>query len=901
MHDAYEAIPILEKLPLQIESITAYDENLVVGTKQGHLLMYSVTPGTLRRWDVALLCSNKNFSRKPIVQVAVVPEHQIIVSLSDNVISVHDLTVFNLPLLSTVTQTKGATAFDLDLKHHVTLTGDAVVTVRLVVAVKRKLQLYYWKSRQFHPLRDDLALPDVPRALSWCLEAIAVAFKHDYWLVPLTGEQKELFATGRSQEPLITQLEGGEQLALAHDKETIFVDAKGNATCSNSLKWEEQPLALAYHKPYLVAILPKNIEIKIAEPQATVQLVTLDKPRLIAVGSSAKAVSQVYVASTSHVWCLHAIPVNQQIPQLLGDKQFELALRLVEVWEEAQDAKGQMQRHIQHRQAIHLFCNKEYSQAMDLFLTLNTDLPFVIGMYPDMVPEEYRSRLQYPYPVPVLSGAELEKALQALVHFLLEVRHKLSSNGSEGGGGAGARLEADSKYSTAVSGVKSRNEKLQIIDTTLLKCYLQTNDSLVQPLLRMPDSHVSVMEGERVLRHSHKYPELVLLLKTRGQHQRALQLLLRHAKRSESPLLATTTLCLTSSTWVSLCSFLCVGECGERNLECPQHVDLIFEYGGWVLKSHPEDGLKIFTGDKTTSGEVEQLPRPRVLNFLKKTEKSLVVSYLEHVVEEWRDGTPLLHNELIHQYREGVTAPVPTCDPTTMEEEKNKRKKIREKLLNFLNQSEHYTAATLLVHFPYDSLHEERAVLLGCLGQHHQALAIYIHTLSDTDAALNYCRKHYSTAGSGSEVYLMLLKLLVSPCDGRSPAGSPMKHQQQQKTKPLDVKTVLDLLQNYLQCIDLGQALKVLPDDVRLHLLKPFIQASLNAATTACRQQQVTRGLTQSLKLQLFVAALASGLLIQLFVAALAVVFDSVFVAALVVVLIQLFVAALVVGLDSVL
>lgn len=49
-------------------------------------------------------------------------------------------------------------------------------------------------------------------------------------------------------------------------------------------------------------------------------------------------------------------------------------------------------------------------------------------------------------------------------------------------------------------------------------------------------------------------------------------------------------------------------------------------------------------------------------------------------------------------------------------------------------------------------LHEERAVLLGCLGQHHQALAIYVHTLGDTDAALNYCNKHYSSSGSGSEV-----------------------------------------------------------------------------------------------------------------------------------------------------
>lgn len=40
----------------------------------------------------------------------------------------------------------------------------------------------------------------------------------------------------------------------------------------------------------------------------------------------------------------------------------------------------------------------------------------------------------------------------------------------------------------------------------------------------------------------------------------------------------------------------------------------------------------------------------------------------EHVIEEWKDCTALLHNELIHQYREVVTAAVPVCDPTTLEE-----------------------------------------------------------------------------------------------------------------------------------------------------------------------------------------------------------------------------------------
>lgn len=49
-------------------------------------------------------------------------------------------------------------------------------------------------------------------------------------------------------------------------------------------------------------------------------------------------------------------------------------------------------------------------------------------------------------------------------------------------------------------------------------------------------------------------------------------------------------------------------------------------------------------------------------------------------------------------------------------------------------------------------LHEERAVLLGRLGQHHQALSIYTLTLKDTQAALRYCQKHYTTSGPGSEV-----------------------------------------------------------------------------------------------------------------------------------------------------
>ena len=73
------------------------DEHLLVGTQQGHLLMYSVLQGASSssadtslssRCEVHLLRSNKYFAKKPIQQLAVVPEHQILISLSGELVKV---------------------------------------------------------------------------------------------------------------------------------------------------------------------------------------------------------------------------------------------------------------------------------------------------------------------------------------------------------------------------------------------------------------------------------------------------------------------------------------------------------------------------------------------------------------------------------------------------------------------------------------------------------------------------------------------------------------------------------------------------------------------------------------------------------------------------------------------
>jgi len=60
-------------------------DTLLVGTRQGHLLVYSVRPSNGqpdRPFDTALERSNKSFAKKPITQLEVVPEYHIVVSIS---------------------------------------------------------------------------------------------------------------------------------------------------------------------------------------------------------------------------------------------------------------------------------------------------------------------------------------------------------------------------------------------------------------------------------------------------------------------------------------------------------------------------------------------------------------------------------------------------------------------------------------------------------------------------------------------------------------------------------------------------------------------------------------------------------------------------------------------------
>ena len=55
------------------------------------------------------------------------------------------------------------------------------------------------------------------------------------------------------------------------------------------------------------------------------------------------------------------------------------------------------------------------------FFQFYSDPSYVIGLFPDLLPVEFRKQLEYPEMVPVLQGKELDLAVLALIKYLTEV------------------------------------------------------------------------------------------------------------------------------------------------------------------------------------------------------------------------------------------------------------------------------------------------------------------------------------------------------------------------------------------------------------------------------------------------------------------------------------------------
>ena len=378
----------------------------------------------------------------------------------------------------------------------------------------------------------------------------------------------------------------------------------------------------------------------------------------------------------------------------------------------------------------------------------------------------------------------------------------------------------------------------QILDTTLLKCYLKTNDALVAPLLRLPENQCHLEEAERALTRSQKYSELIIFYNTRALHKKALNLLKEHRHREDSPLKG------RERTVTYL-----------QNLG-PDNFEIICEFSKWVLDEDEAVGLTIFTEDTI---EAEALPRARVLEFLMAQRRSVVIPYLKHLIVEWKETNAVFHNALILQYKDyvvqkisavGVAAPRLPGDgngpAAVVAAETLSLSKARAELRELLLTSKVYSADLILPQFPHDCLEEERAILLGSLGRHEEALAIYLYQMRDVERAMTYCEEHFTP---GSNIYTVLLQFMLRPPVGELLRTLALSDADQRP--PCDVDSALKVVAEHGPKMDPAAVIKALPAATPLSSVAKFVRQGLEKKVALRHETAIVKSLMHAEHLQL--------------------------------------------------
>lgn len=172
---------------------------------------------------------------------------------------------------------------------------------------------------------------------------------------------------------------------------------------------------------------------------------------------------------------------------------------------------------------------------------------------------------------------------------------------------------------------------------------------------------------------------------------------------------------------------------------------------------------------------------------------------------------------------------------------------VREKLVNFLNKYNYLHAETVLKNFPVNDLLEERAIILGKLKRHEKVLAIYVQILGDVPKAIAYCEDVYNSPDAAKNIFIQLIEILLRPPTLPPYTGVELHPSCLQP----NVEAVLVILQRHATKLNPYHVLQILPNDIPIVRLRPFLETALHHSLERRRNNQLLKGLLYASNLQL--------------------------------------------------
>ncbi|KAL0577985.1 Vacuolar morphogenesis protein 6 [Marasmius crinis-equi] len=313
----------------------------------------------------------------------------------------------------------------------------------------------------------------------------------------------------------------------------------------------------------------------------------------------------------------------------------------------------------------------------------------------------------------------------------------------------------------------------QIVDTALFKSYLLVRPSLAGSLFRIAN-WCEVEEVEGILKERRMFGNLRDLYHQKKMHRKALELLRQLGEKEED---------MESRLDASIQYLKRLG---------PEYLDQIFESSRWLFEQDSKMALEVFKSEDT------ELPREAVADYLENMDPNLCAQYLEYLIQEREENSQEFHDRLAVLYAKMTIAARKRGD---------------------------------------ENLYEARAILLGRMGRHDQALELYVYRLREYFKAEEYCKRYYKANTPTSNVFLTLLRIYLRPTV---------------KTNIDFLQPALDLISRHSPRLDTVEALQLLPpmvttQDIRTFLIEglriPVFDAHVMRSISKARDDQLSRSL----------------------------------------------------------
>lgn len=620
------------------------------------------------------------------------------------------------------------------------------------------------------------------------------------------------------------------------------------------------------------------------------------------------------VSSERTIWRMNALPYYSQLTEMVEKQRFDEAISLLELLEDTLiDDKAGRIREIMTQKAISLFYQQKYRPALDLFTDAETNPERVIALYPRSIAGELSAasddtsdtdtatetgpskpddspRMHQSTPSKgmlgkltggarkadqdaasiksparsdtdnmsirpkalkaqdkPLEGDDLKFAVRCSYSFLAAARQLVQKHmlpdgtlkesppsfDAETGKPSFSNILSEEVLGMDKAQMDWQSELLKVaklVDTTLFRAYMLATPSLVGSLFRI-DNFCDPEVVQAALYESERYNDLIDFLHGKKLHRQALEMLAKFGKRQAD------------------------GEVpeGMRGPERtaaylkqlpPELVDLVLEYARWPIEEDAQVGMDVFLAD---TDNAERLPRQKVLGFLTGVSEKLEIQYLEHIINELGDGDADFHQRLVDLYIAELKQPG---------EDKSHQEGLAAKLEAFLLASTTYSKRKTFQQLPAEdsTFFESRAIVLSAMGNHKQALSIYVFQIKNYEKAEEYCNKVYledkgqqeaclldgapkhekhfrpvepKENDEKSNIFAVLLGLYLRPPTGEE------KHWPQ----------ALDLLSKHGARLPASSTLDLMPGDLAVKELQDYFRGRIRNATSILREDMIVRGL----------------------------------------------------------